>query len=315
MHRRLVTCFEEICCDYEIIFVNDCSPESDELEILAITESDPKVIGISHSRNFGSQNAFLSGMKLSSGDAIVLMDGDLQDPPELIPGMYQKWVDGFDVVYGERIARDAPIYMQVLYKVFYRIFRHLSNVPIPLDAGDFSMMDRKVVKQILALPESDIFIRGLRAWVGFRQVGIPYTRPERPFGVTTNNFLKNIWWAKKAIFSFSTMPLNYIQFLALTICALTIGLSIFYLVHHIIYPNPHAPGFTTVTLLTLGLGGVQLLSTSVIGDYLAKTLEESKKRPHFIRDKILKNGRTLQSQKEINTIIRNTRNQMVDDDL
>jgi dolichol-phosphate mannosyltransferase len=151
--------------------------------------------------------------------------------------------------------------------------------------------------------------------VGFKQVGIPYKRPERPFGITTNNFLKNIWWAKKAIFSFSTKPLNYIQILALLICALTLILSIFYFAHHVFYPNPQAPGFTTVALLILGLGGVQLFSTSVIGDYLGKTLEESKRRPHFIRNKILKNGKTLHSQKQINKIIRNAHSQMADTEL
>jgi glycosyltransferase involved in cell wall biosynthesis len=312
MHERLIAAFDEIGCDYEIIFVNDCSPEQDEIAILAASEKDPKVIGISHSRNFGSQNAFLSGMKISSGDAVVLMDGDLQDPPEIIPEMYRKWSTGFDVVYGERIAREAPIHMQFLYKAFYRIFRHLSSVPIPLDAGDFSMMDRKVVNQLLALPESDIFIRGLRAWVGFKQTGIAYKRPERAFGVTTNSFLKNIWWAKKAIFSFSIKPLNYLQGLAISICALSFLLSIFYLIHHIIYPNPSAPGFTTVILVTLCLGGVQLLGISILGDYVGKTLEESKRRPHFIRNRILKNGKIHQSQKEMNWVLRSSENPVAD---
>ena len=150
----------------------------------------------------------MSGMEISTGDAVVLMDRVLQPLPELIANFSLKWNDGVDVVYGQRIKRDGNRFLVRLYQVFYRIFRNLSYVPMPLDAGDFSMMDKKVVEQLVKLPETDQFLRGLRAWVGFKQIGVPYTRPERMFGVTTNNWRKNLAWARKAIFSFSYVPLK-----------------------------------------------------------------------------------------------------------
>ena len=143
--------FEEIKVRYEIIFVNDCSPDDSENAILKIAQNDKNVIGINHSRNFSSQSAFLSGMEISTGDAIVLMDGDLQDPPELIPQFFEKWIDGYEVVYGKRIKREMSLFMNFIYKFFYRIFSKLSYIKIPNDAGDFSMIDRKVVNQLINL--------------------------------------------------------------------------------------------------------------------------------------------------------------------
>src|SRR5258708_6477919 len=171
---------------------------------------DPKVIVINHSRNFGSQSAFTSGMWLSTGDGVILLDGDLQDPPEMIESFYHKWREGYDVVYGERVQREGTLFLQVAYKLFYRLFRSTAYVPMPLDAGDFSLIDRRVVEAINRLPENNRFVRGLRAWVGFRQTGIPYVRPERMFGRTTNSLLRNFGWARKAIFSFSYVPLDLI---------------------------------------------------------------------------------------------------------
>src|SRR3954462_2582180 len=204
-------------------------------------------------------------MEIATGDAVVLLDGDLQDTPETIPAFYSEWKKGYDVVFGIRVKREAALHMQILYKVFYRVLRHLSDVEIPVDAGDFSLIDRKVVDQLLKFPERDIFVRGLRAWIGFKQTGVPYIRPERMFGRTTNNFLKNIWWAKKAIFSFSLKPLHYIQALGLAIFALSMALSLFYLIHYLIYPPTGAPGITTIILLVLGLAGAQLLCLSILG--------------------------------------------------
>lgn len=288
MHERLTKVFTALGVDYEIIFVNDSSPTQDEAVISGLCEQDPHVIGISHSRNFGSQSAFLSGMEIATGDAIVLLDGDLQDTPETIEKFYQEWKNGFDVVFGVRVKREAAWHMQVLYKGFYRVLRHLSEVEMPLDAGDFSLIDRKVVDHLLKFPERDIFVRGLRAWVGFKQTGVPYIRPERMFGRTTNNFLKNIWWAKKAIFSFSLKPLHYIQGLGAIVFALSMVLSLFYLGYYLLYSAQGARGITTVILLVLGLGGIQLLSLSILGDYLGKVLEETKGRPRYIRARILK---------------------------
>lgn len=288
MHERLSRVFAVLGVEYEIIFVNDRSPTGDEEVIRALCEKDSRVVGISHSRNFGSQSAFLSGMEFASGDAVILLDGDLQDTPETIEAFYREWKKGNDVVFGVRVKREAAWYMQVLYKVFYRVLRHLSDVEIPVDAGDFSLLDRKVVDHLLKFPERDVFVRGLRAWIGFTQIGVPYVRPERMFGRTTNSFLKNIWWAKKAIFSFSVKPLHYIQGLGFVIFAFSMILSLFYLLYYLIHPPVDARGITTIILLVLGLGGVQLFSLSILGDYLGKILEETKGRPRFIRARIFK---------------------------
>lgn len=302
MYERLRSVFEGLQQEFEIIFVNDSSPSGDEIEIAKISQNDYRVIGISHSRNFGSQSAFLSGMEIVTGDAVVLMDGDLQDPPEIIPKFIEKWRAGADVVYGVRIKRQAPVYMQVLYKLFYRIFRKLADIPMPVDAGDFSLIDRKVLEKLLRLPERDFFLRGLRAWVGFKQEGVPYVRPERTFGRSTNSFLKNIWWAKKAIFAFSTKPLAYIQSIGVLMFLLSGVLAISYFIIYLVHP-PEAKGITTIIILVLGLGGIQLLSVGILGDYLGKVLEEVKGRPKFIRSAIITGGDVSKIPKQIDRFV------------
>lgn len=315
MYERIVKTFEPLRpkgYSYEIIFVNDCSPADDEAEINRLCQRDPAVVGISHSRNFGSQSAFLSGLEISTGDAIVFMDGDLQDPPEVIPQLIAAWEKGFDVAYGQRVKREAPLHMQLLYKAFYRVFSRLSDVKIPVDAGDFGLVTRKAAEHLLRFSERDVFLRGLRAWVGFRQTGVPYVRPERAFGRTTNNFLKNIWWAKKGIFSFSTKPLAYIQAVGLAIFLLTSAASLFYFINYFISPPQNATGITTVILLTLGLSGVQLISLSLLGDYLGRVLEEVKARPRYIRTKILRGGQALEEESEIAKFIQTARESLRD---
>jgi dolichol-phosphate mannosyltransferase len=292
MHERLTKTFKKIGCDYEIIFVNDGSPDNSEKVLEKICSDDKKTTAIFHSRNFNSQNAFTSGMNQAIGDAVVLLDGDLQDPPELIEDFVKKWTDGFDVVYGKRIKREASNFMNFSYKLFYRIFNKLSYIDIPFDAGDFSLMDKKVVEAINMAEERDRFIRGLRAWVGFKQIGIPYNRPERKFGKTTNSFLKNIKWAKKGIFSFSYVPLELISYLSYFIVLLTAIALMFYIIFY--YINPAATkGITTLIVLVLFIGGIQLLSVSILSEYIGKILEETKKRPQYIIKKILNNHKEI----------------------
>jgi len=303
LYERLTNVFRVSGYDYEIIFVNDSSPYDDEDVISKICAGDSHVIGVSHSRNFGSQSAFISGMGLSSGDAVVLMDGDGQDPPEVINNFIQKWEEGYEIIYGVRIKREAPLYMQFIYKLFYRVFKKLSDVNIPVDAGDFSLINRKAANYLLKFSEKDIFLRGLRAWIGFKQVGVPYVRPERLFGRSTNNFFRNIWWAKKGIFSFSIKPLQYIQTIGFIVFILTIALSIFYFVMYFVNPPVNAKGIPTVILLMLGLGGIQLISISILGDYIGKIIEEVKNRPKFIRDKIFYNNKVYTTPKDINKVI------------
>ena len=287
MYERLTKVFKKIEVDYEIIFVNDCSPDNTNEVLQNIVNSDNKVIAIEHSRNFGSQSAFLSGMELSTGDGVVLLDGDLQDPPELIEEFYKEFLNGNDVVYGRRVARDGNKTLVRFYKIFYRLFRSISYVPIPLDAGDFSLMHRKVVDELVKMPETDQFLRGLRAWVGFKQTGVDYVRPERMFGVTTNNMRKNISWARKAIFSFSFVPLELLSYFgwALTIFSF-IAIIIQIVLYFILPGNPH--GITAIIVLILFFGGIQMLGISILGEYQAKIFEETKKRPKFIRKSIFK---------------------------
>jgi dolichol-phosphate mannosyltransferase len=304
MYERLVKTFNQLKVRYEIIFVNDNSPDNQEEIIDALCDRDPNVVGISHSRNFGSQSAFLSGMEISTGDAIVLMDGDLQDPPEIIPDFYEKWNEGYDVVYGVRVQREMKPQIHFFYKMFYKVFQNLSYITIPRDAGDFSMIDRKVVKEIVDLPETEQFLRGLRAWVGFKQTGVPYVRPERMFGVSTNNWRKNIWWAKKAIFSFSFAPLELMSYAGFILTGLSF-VGILWQIFAKIFLYPDTPqGFSTVIVLVTFFGGLTILGISFLGEYIAKIFEETKKRPKFIRTRIRRGVKAYRSADEIRTLVK-----------
>ena len=287
MYKRLIDTFAGIGVDYEIIFVNDASPDDAATVLADLAAKDPKVVVINHTRNFGSQNAFTSGMRLSTGDAVALLDGDLQDPPELIADFYKQWKEGFEVVYGVRVKREAPFLMAGAYKAFYRLFRATSYVPIPVDAGDFSLLDRKVVTVLNNLPENNRFLRGLRAWAGFRQTGVPYVRPERMFGTTTNSWIKNLRWARKAIFSFSYWPLEFITGIAIFTVIGSALAALAVVVVRIVNPASVASGFTTLIVLVLFLGGIQLLCLSIIGSYLEHIYDEVKRRPPYVVESIL----------------------------
>lgn len=290
MYDRLKAVFEKLNVSYEIIFVNDCSPDDSQAVIQALSAKDHHVIGISHSRNFGSQAAFRSGMEAATKNACVLLDGDLQDPPELIEGFVNLWRQGFDVVYGRRVRRDAPWFMGLAYKLFYRVFQAFSYVSVPRDAGDFSLMDRRVVRALLQFPERDLFIRGVRAFVGFKQTGVDYVRPERMFGVSTNNILKNLGWAKKGILSFSNTPLNMLSAAGVILFTLSILLGIGYVASRIAFPQDAPRGFTTLVMIVIFFGSINLLAASLIGEYIAKIFEEVKQRPHFIRRDLIRDG-------------------------
>ena len=287
MHERLVATFAEIGADYEIIFVNDGSPDNAAAVLAELADRDPKVVVINHARAFGSQSAFTSGMRIATGDAVVLLDGDLQDPPEVIPEFVEKWRQGYDVVYGERVKREAPLHMQQFYKAFYRVFRRLAYVDIAPDAGDFSLIDRRVVDAIDAMPEKHRFMRGLRAWVGFKQIGVPYVRPERMFGTTTNSFRKNLGWARRAIVSFSYAPLDLITGLAMVVVAASFVSLVVQVVLHVVDPSAAPKGLTTLIVIVLFLGGIQLLCLAIIGTYLGHMYEEVKGRPTFVVESIL----------------------------
>ena len=293
MYRRLRDTFMALNVDYEIVFVNDCSPDDSEAAILAITRDDPRVVGITHSRNFGSQAAFRSGMEVATKNACVLLDGDLQDPPELIADFVARWREGHDVVFGRRVKREAPWYMQVAYKAFYRVFDYFSYLAIPHDAGDFALMDRRVVSAMLQFPERDMFLRGMRAFAGFRQVGVDYVRPERMFGRTTNSLLRNIGWAKRGIFSFSDAPLNALLFVATVLFGATVLLGAVQVMLRLLFPELSPAGLTTVLLVILFFGSLNLLAVALVGEYVGRIFTEAKGRPRFIRRAVLRRGEVL----------------------
>jgi dolichol-phosphate mannosyltransferase len=294
MYRRLTDTFQKLEIDYEIIFVNDCSPDNSAEVIREISSKDPKVVGISHSRNFGSQMAFRSGMELSTKDSVVLLDGDLQDPPELIEAFYAKWEEGYDVIYGNRVRREMPWHWGLMYKAFYRVFAAFSYVNIPLDAGDFSLIDRKVVNWLLSCPERDLFMRGLRAYVGFRQTGVPYERPERMFGVTTNSFTKNIDWAKKGIFSFSNVPLTMLTSAGLALFSFSVVAAIVIAILRIAVPDIAPRGVTTMLIAILMFGSMNLFGIGLVGEYIGKIMIEVKGRPRLIRAALIRHGRVTE---------------------
>lgn len=285
MHARLTDVFRTLGVTYEILFVNDGSPDHSDAVLKKLAAEDPHVLAIEHSRNFGSQSAFVSGMQMARGDAVILLDGDLQDPPELIAAFYAKWREGNDVVYGRRVRREGSALLGLLVKLFYRIFRGVSSVPMPVDAGDFALMDRRIVSELLALPETDQFLRGLRAWVGFTQTGVDYVRPGRAFGRSTHSRLKNVWWAKKAIFSFTFLPVELFGYAGATMTALSFVAVVDRIVEAL--RHPEAPlGVSLVIAFVAFFGSLQLFAIAVLGEYLIKVVEDVKRRPKFIRKAI-----------------------------
>ncbi|MCR4431962.1 MAG: glycosyltransferase family 2 protein [Tepidanaerobacteraceae bacterium] len=297
MYERLIKVLNPITNNYELVFINNGSTDNSYKIFDYLTERDPKVTVIELSRNFGSsQPAYTCGLEYVTGDCAVLIDGDIQDPPELIPNMITKWLEGYDVVYGIRKKRKGSLIRRIGYKIFYRMLKKLAYIDIPLDAGDFSLIDRKVIDALNLLPERNRFIRGLRAWVGFKSIGIEYTREDRKAGKTSNSFMDNIRWAKMGIFSFSYYPLELISYIAFIVMLISlIGICV-YIISYFVYPN--APrGFSTLIVAILFLGAVQLLSLSIIGEYLGKIFEETKGRPIYIIKRIINDHRKAQIDK------------------
>jgi dolichol-phosphate mannosyltransferase len=240
------------------------------------------------SRNFGSpQPSFLAGLKYAKGEAAVLLHGDIQDPPELIPQFLKNWEEGYQVVYGVRKKREGygPV-MNLFYKAFYKVLNKLSYIKIPLDAGEFSLIDRRVIKELLRLEEYDYYLRCLRAFVGFKQIGVPYVREARHQGRSNENLLTGLWWAKTIIVNFSFKPLELISQLALLV---TLASFIFIAVNIILvlFFGNSPRGIPTIVILILFLGAIQLLCLSIIAEYLAKIFLEVKRRPRYIIRKIL----------------------------
>ena len=271
--------------EYEIIFINDGSKDNTQLILEEIAKEDKNVKILSFSRNFGHQAAVTAGIKYVTGDAIVIMDADLQDPPELIPDMLKLWEDGNEVIYGKRKARKGEsLFKLMTAKMFYNTLNALSDVDIPKDTGDFRLVDRKVVDTINNLPEHNKFLRGLFSWVGFKQEAFEYERQERFAGKTKYPLKKMIKLASDGIISFSTKPLKIVGGLGI----ITILISLIILIYSLIsYFTGHSAqaGWTSLIVTVTLLSGVQLLSLWIISEYIGRIYDDTKKRPQYIIDK------------------------------
>ena len=272
--------------DYEIIFVNDGSKDK-TLEILEkIAKEDEKAKIISFSRNFGHQAAVTAGLKEVTGDAIVIIDADLQDPPVLIPEMLELWEQGNEVIYGKRKTRKGESAFKLLTaKMFYKTLNALSDVEIPKDTGDFRLVDRKVVDVINSLPEHNKFLRGLFSWVGFKQKAYEYERQERFAGKTKYPLKKMLKLASDGIISFSTKPIKLVGALGILSIFISIIILIYALISYIFKLNDLSAGWTSIMVAITFFAGVQLLSLWVISEYIGRIYDEAKGRPQYIIDK------------------------------
>ena len=271
---------------YEIILIENGSHDNSWALIKEIIKHDPRVKGYKLSRNFGYQAAVTAGMKETTGLNIVVMDGDLQDIPEFIPELWNKKQEGFNIVYAVRVTRKEGRIKIFLYKSFYRIMRRMVDIDIPLDAGDFSIYDRKVINWLNKMPEKHRFIRGLRAWTGFSHTGIPYDRQARSFGKSKFNLFSMSKLASDGIFSFSYLPLRALTFLGLMIAIIsTVGIVVEIILKIIsIFTNDNlvVKGTTQIIVLIFFFGGLILLGIGILGEYLARIYEELKNRPLYI---------------------------------
>ena len=273
---------------YEVVFVDDGSRDQTLLMLDQIIQSKPNYKYVSLSRNFGHQTAVTAGLDHISGNVVVIMDADLQDPPEILPKFLDKWREGYEVVYAIRTQRKEGPIKRLCYWSFYRLMRVFSSIEIPLDSGDFCVMDRKVVDLINSLPERNRFVRGLRSWVGFKQIGVSYERDARNAGKAKYTLRKLLRLALDGLISFTHRPLQIIGVFGFFLAALAfsgLGLYLFLSIFDISvfgHSPRDVPGFTTLILTLLLLGGVQLLSLGIMGEYIARIFDEVKNRPIYV---------------------------------
>mgnify|MGYP001799325806 FL=1 len=289
--------------DYEIILVDDGSYDASLGIMKAFAEKDPHFKIVKLSRNFGHQAAISAGLKVTRGEAVVIMDGDLQDPPEQLPIFLEKWREGFDVVYAIRTKRKEGFFKKLAYKVFYRLLAWISDIDIPLDSGDFCVMDRRVVEVMLQeMPEQNRFVRGLRAFAGFNQVGVAYEREERAGGEAKYTFRKLLNLALDGLFDFSTFPLKLAIYIGLFVSFTSFLVGIFFIFHRIFnfkilgYSPTDTPGLATLAVGIFFLSGVILIFLGVIGEYIGRMYLEVKRRPFFIIEEIVSHDPPSESQ-------------------
>jgi dolichol-phosphate mannosyltransferase len=271
---------------HELVLVDDGSTDRTFALISAASLEEPRIVGVELSRNFGHQAALSAALEHATGDVVILMDGDLQDPPEEIPRFLKAHADGYDVVYAQRIERKESRLLRSCYHLFYRTISRLSDLKLPLDSGDFSLLSRRVVNELLNMPEHNRYIRGMRTWVGFRQLGLPVSRAERAAGAPAYNTRKLFRLAFDGIFAFSTAPLRAASIVGLAVTTLSFLYAAYAIVIRI--ASGESPkGFTALIVAMTFFAGVQLLFLGVIGEYLGRIYDETKRRPQFVVSQIV----------------------------
>lgn len=263
------------------LFVDDGSQDGTRKLLQEACKANEKIAYLSLSRNFGHQVAVQAGLKHAQGDLVAILDADLQDPPELLKQFITKWREGFDVVYGIRTNRKESWFLKTCYSSFYRILEKIANIQIPRDAGDFALMDRKIVNTLNAFPEHNQFVRGLRAWTGFKQIGVKYARPARYAGKSSYNMKRMTRFALDGLLSFSSAPLRLSAWLGAGSALMGFGYLSYALIVYI-SGKQLAEGWTSTVVLILFLGGIQLMMLGVLGEYLGRIFEEVKRRPHYV---------------------------------
>ncbi len=280
-YERLKAALSTVPCTAEILFVDDGSGDRTPLLLEELAREDPRVLVLTLTRNFGHQAALCAGLDHCTGDATMMIDADLQDPPELIRDFYARWKEGYDVVFGRRQRLREGLPKRVIYHIFYRLLRLLANIEIPLDTGDFSLVDRRVVLALRSLPERTRFLRGLRSWVGRRQLGVEYVRHARQGGESKYSLAKLFKLALDGIISFSTAPLKLALVMGLLVSAGGF-VMILVLVYLRLLRSFDLPGWTSLMVVVLFLGGIQLTTVGIVGEYVARIYEEVKARPLYL---------------------------------
>jgi dolichol-phosphate mannosyltransferase len=282
-NRRLVAVLEQLPQRFEILYVDDGSTDRTPEILRELQADDERIRVVRFSRNFGHQMAITAGLEHASGDAVAIIDADLQDPPEVLADFVAKWMDGFDVVYGVRSERQGETAFKLwTAKLFYRLIGKLSDTEIPLDTGDFRLMGRRVVNALLAMPERDRFVRGMVSWLGFSQAAVPYSRAARAAGVTKFSLFKMLRFATDGIVSFSILPLRlatWVGFAASGIALLGILITV---VERLIGVEGLVKGWASILVAILFIGGVQLICMGIIGEYVGRIYGESKRRPLYV---------------------------------
>jgi glycosyltransferase involved in cell wall biosynthesis len=279
---RLEPILEQLQCRYEIICVNDGSTDNTLKKLLQYRKRDSRIKIVNFSRNFGKDTAITAGLRYSRGQAVIPIDADLQDPPELIEGLLAKWREGYDVVYGIRSKRYGEgLGKRLTANLFYRFINLLSETPIPKDTGDFRLLDRRVVEVLNQIPERTRFMKGLFAWVGFKQVGLNYERQPRHRGTSNWSFWKLWNFALDGITLFSTAGLKFWSYAGLVISLLAFLYALFLITLTLLH-GKDVPGYVSIMVTMLFLGGLQLISLGILGEYLGRVYAEVKNRPLYI---------------------------------